>query len=506
MFELRLEIRKIIEKVILQEAGTVKVLFKMEIPEDIVKLKEIFKNNRHKLYLVGGSVRDAVLGVKPKDFDLATDAKPDEVLMMVRPYYKTLEVGKAFGVINVFTPSGEFEIATFRVDENYSDNRRPDSVTFTDIETDSNRRDLTINALYYDIDTQEIVDMVGGLEDLKSGTINTVGKPEDRFGEDPLRKLRSIRFTARMGSKLSPDVAEALKKDNSLDGVSGERIRDEFLKGIKSAKSAKYFLELLSDFGFFKYVFPGLKIDTSAFIDERVPEVLIANILRNNDLDATKKSMSIARYTSDEISMIVLLLSLLQLNSTTAPTIKRLYKKINPNEKDVDAFAKLNNIDKSKIEALKKLVNFNVSGNDLIAQGLKGEKVGDEIKKREIDFFNSNLTEGTKQLSLMDMIKGMFKKENVSVRRIEIKKEEDADYFLIRLSNGQDFIFKRNLSPVFADLWSLHIGRNNEPSNYQHLKTFDSEEVFENNMAELIKPYIKKSGFLSNIASFFFEQ
>jgi tRNA nucleotidyltransferase/poly(A) polymerase len=230
-------------KTILRESIISEDRIKVEIPltSDILKMSKIFKKNNFKLFLVGGAVRDFLLKQKIKDFDLATDAVPDKVEeIMTEAGFRTLPTGKAFGVINVFTNQGEYEIATFR--EDIGSGRRPDAVSFTNIEGDVKRRDLTINALFYDIDTKEIVDLVGGVDDLKQGVVRTVGTPEDRFGEDRLRILRAIRFAGRFGSELDPATDAALQKDSSLEGISGERIRDEFIKGIisDSAYTMKY--------------------------------------------------------------------------------------------------------------------------------------------------------------------------------------------------------------------------------------------------------------------------
>jgi tRNA nucleotidyltransferase/poly(A) polymerase len=173
-----------------------RIKFDIPIPDDIKKIKDVFKKNGHKLYVVGGAVRDALLGKTPKDYDLATDAVPDKVEeMMKKAKLKTLPTGKAFGVINVFTNEGEYEIATFR--EDIGSGRRPDVKIGATIESDAARRDLRVNALYYDIDTNEIIDLVGGLDDLKNNTINMVGNPQERFEEDPLRILRFFRFYSR---------------------------------------------------------------------------------------------------------------------------------------------------------------------------------------------------------------------------------------------------------------------------------------------------------------------
>ena len=149
---------------------------KLNVPSDIKKIHKLFKKSGKKLFVVGGAVRDAILGKNPKDFDLATDAKPDEVLKIAKDGgLKTVEVGKQFGVVIV----GGHEIATFRKD--IGKGRRPSAVDYTDIEGDVKRRDLTINALFYDMDRGNIVDLVGGIADLKKKKIRTVGKGSERF-------------------------------------------------------------------------------------------------------------------------------------------------------------------------------------------------------------------------------------------------------------------------------------------------------------------------------------
>jgi tRNA nucleotidyltransferase/poly(A) polymerase len=149
----------------------------IEMPQDILDISSIFKKNGKDLYLVGGAVRDSVIGKSPKDFDVATNATPDEVIGMLGGNYKVMEVGKAFGVIAVITtefPDG-IEVATFR--EDIGSGRRPNEVRFTDIESDVKRRDLTINALFYDLKTHEIVDYVGGINDIDYTQIEPVLHP-----------------------------------------------------------------------------------------------------------------------------------------------------------------------------------------------------------------------------------------------------------------------------------------------------------------------------------------
>lgn len=180
----------------LNDSSEVRIKYNINLTKDIIDIKDVFIKNGYELYLVGGSVRDVLLNKTPKDYDLATNAKPDDIENILQQNgYKTIATGKAFGVINVITDSDEYEIATFRSDE--SKGRKPEVKIGVSIESDAARRDLRINALYYDIDTREIIDLVGGLDDLKNGTIQTVGNPQERFEEDPLRILRFFRFFCR---------------------------------------------------------------------------------------------------------------------------------------------------------------------------------------------------------------------------------------------------------------------------------------------------------------------
>jgi tRNA nucleotidyltransferase/poly(A) polymerase len=363
-----------------------RIPFNIDLPNDIIAIKNIFKKNNHKLYVVGGAVRDALLGKQPKDFDLATDALPDTVEeMMIDAGFKTLPTGKAFGVINVFTDSGEYEIATFR--EDIGSGRRPDAVTFTDIESDVKRRDLTINALFYDIDTHEIIDLVGGVNDLKKGIVRTVGSPEERFGEDRLRILRSIRFAARFGSNLDPDVDNALMKDASLEGISGERIRDEFIKGIQSSKSVKHFLGLIDKYNLFDWIFKGLKINKN-YISDRDPILVIASLLKDNDSSFVEKQLNNLKYTIEEIKNIKFLINTLQLSPKTAVLLKRMQKNTSLNDEQIIKFAQINGLDKKLVDAF---INFEltVSGDELMKKlNLKPSKeLGDAINKAEYENF-----------------------------------------------------------------------------------------------------------------------
>lgn len=372
-----------------------RIKFDIPIPEDIRQIKDVFKKNGYKLYIVGGAVRDAVLGKTPKDYDLATDAVPDKVEeMMKKAGLKTLPTGKAFGVINVFTSEGEYEIATFR--EDIGSGRRPDGVTFTNIEGDVKRRDLTINALFYDIDTFEIVDLVGGLEDIKNGVVRTVGAPEDRFGEDRLRILRAIRFAGRFGNELDPATDAALQKDASLDKISGERIRDEFIKGIQSAKSQKHFLLMLDKYHLFKWIFKGLNVNTEFInsLTKNIDDVILVLtfLLMNNDVDSLRKKLNELKYSVEEIKAITFLIAMLKLSIETAVALKKAEQHAGVSQEQISVFCKKLGVDPKLLEAFGKF-RLTVSGPEVMDRlNMKpGPDLGKAIQKIETDNFKNLL-------------------------------------------------------------------------------------------------------------------
>lgn len=369
-----------------------RIKFNLPVPKDILMIKNVMVKNGHKLYLVGGSVRDAILGKTPKDYDLATDAVPDVVIGLLKgkPFVKNiLETGKAFGVVNVITDSDEYEIATFRND--LGSGRRPDSVEFTSIDQDVKRRDLTINALFYDIDAGEIVDLVGGVDDLKKGIVRTVGKPEDRFGEDRLRVMRAVRFAARFGSNLDRDTDMALRNDSSLDGISGERIRDEFLKSIKSAKSVVHLFKMYRQYDLLKWIFGTLHVDMAGVLEERDPIVLIANLLKKNNPDIVNKELNELKYTWVEVSKIVFLLRMLNFKPELVLRYKKseIVSKIEPNE--LISFAKINGLDMKMINAFIQF-KLTVTGDEMMAKGMKpGPEMGRAIEQAEFERFKKYL-------------------------------------------------------------------------------------------------------------------
>jgi poly(A) polymerase len=203
----------------------------------------------------GGCVRDALLGDTPKDFDVATAADPDTVESLFR---STVPVGKAFGVILVMIDGIQIEVATFRHDGPYSDGRHPDSVRFTDRVEDVKRRDFTVNGLMYDPIAEAIYDEVGGVEDLQKGVLRAIGDPRKRFEEDRLRLLRAVRFTCRLGYRLDPATADAIRSlAPRITEVSWERIRMEIEK-IITLPGRSDGLRMLDDLGLLEPILPEL--------------------------------------------------------------------------------------------------------------------------------------------------------------------------------------------------------------------------------------------------------
>ena len=220
---------------------------KIDLPDDIYQIKKEFDKYGKKLYVVGGAVRDFYQKIDPHDIDLVTDAQPEESLKILRGKFNVSdEQGKAFGVLRIFTksePAG-YELATFRKDisrgrDTKGEDAKVEIGKHITIEDDVKRRDFRQNALFYDIDKEEIVDLVGGVEDIDNNIISAVGEASERFIEDRLRMLRLCRFASRNQSKIGQSTIDAIRKDKRLrnvspiDDVSQERIVEEFMNLLK---------------------------------------------------------------------------------------------------------------------------------------------------------------------------------------------------------------------------------------------------------------------------------
>lgn len=220
---------------------------KIRITDDLKEIASILHKNNFSCFLVGGAVRNQLLGLEEKDYDLATDAFPDDI---IRIFNKVIPTGIKHGTVTILYKGGTYEITTFRVDGTYSDGRRPDSIEFTsNIYEDLKRRDFTINSIAYDILKEELLDPNCGLKDLENKIIKAIGDPHKRFQEDGLRPLRACRFAAQLNFTIEENTFNAISKNiDKFKNVSKERIYDELVKTMKADKPSITF-NLLYDSG-----------------------------------------------------------------------------------------------------------------------------------------------------------------------------------------------------------------------------------------------------------------
>lgn len=218
------------------------------------KLIKHLQQSGYQALLAGGCVRDMLLRRRAKDHDVATDAKPQDVIRMFK---RTLRVGAKFGVVIVLIEDQQVEVATFRTETGYIDGRHPGMVEFATAAEDASRRDFTINGMFYDPLKKEVIDYVNGQADLKSRIIRTIGKPAERFGEDYLRMLRAVRFSTQLGFKIEPSTWSAVCENaKKIANISGERIAME-LEGILIHPNRAVGASMLIESGLAKIIFPG---------------------------------------------------------------------------------------------------------------------------------------------------------------------------------------------------------------------------------------------------------
>ncbi len=221
-----------------------------------IQIVSTLRKKGYQALWAGGCVRDILLGVTPKDFDIVTDATPDVVEGI---FDKTVAIGKAFGIIVVHHQGHEFEIATFRKESDYQDGRRPSVVEFTDAYEDAHRRDFTINGMFYDPSSDEIIDHVGGQKDLDLKLVRFIGEPSLRIQEDHLRILRAVRFKNTLDFQYHPATYQALKKQaHQILDISKERIAQELDKMLQCKNRAKA-LNDLEDLGLLQLLLPEVQ-------------------------------------------------------------------------------------------------------------------------------------------------------------------------------------------------------------------------------------------------------
>ena len=332
--------------------------------EFAIQIVTQLRNAGYQALWAGGCVRDLLLAKTPKDYDVATDALPDQV-RQVFGRRKTLAIGEAFGVIAVIGPKeiGPIEIATFRSDAAYSDGRHPDSVKFSDPKEDAQRRDFTINGLFYDPIDERVIDYVDGQIDLERKLIRAIGNPHDRFSEDKLRMLRAVRFGATYGFHIDDATKAAIREHaGELNVVSAERIAAETRRMLAHA-NRRLAVELLIETDLIDKLFVDSDLFDPTSVDSVLPilnglaterfEPVFAAIctrtLRFEFSNATKgnrrslkKWLNEWKLTNDESQLIMWLLdsysTVLNASVETWPQVQRIL--IEPNVSELIAFSK----------------------------------------------------------------------------------------------------------------------------------------------------------------------
>lgn len=363
-----------------------------------VTVLERLEDSGYKAYLVGGCLRDMMMGRQPHDFDIATSAEP-ETVMSIFSDFEVIPTGIKHGTVTVMIDGEPIEITTFRKDSDYSDGRRPDSITFTDkIEDDLSRRDFTINAMAFGLD-REIVDPFGGKSDIKSRVIRTVGSAEDRFSEDGLRILRAIRFASVLGFTIEKETAEAIHKlSRMLDRVSFERVFSEMGKIILSEKPSIQLREFKDVFSRVASEFSEIKDfeHTLETVDRVEPEITLRFTALLHTLGEEQADSVLRKLKSDGVT-IQKVTKLVRFFDTDIDSSKVAVKKLMSEMGESDFFSliklkiadepeKTIELEKAKQIAEKviadkecfKLKDMAVKGDDLIKSGMA---MGPEIGK-----------------------------------------------------------------------------------------------------------------------------
>ena len=368
----------------------------MNLPKDILEMKDKFKAAGKDFFLVGGCVRDFRMGVEPKDFDIVTNAFVDEMAEILHGYEINKE-GAMFGSLKVRKPgSTEFyEITTYR--EDLSVGRHPNIKIGVSLEEDSKRRDFTINSMYYDIDTGSIIDYNDGLEDIKAKAIKTIKPASLVLAQDRVRVLRAIRFKAQIGGKYHPAVFNSIAENNDISTLKQHRIMQEFYKGIKQSISVVEYLSDLKSFGILEQIFKG-NYSWGHFVESRVPEIVIARILTIMRLFLDESKSKIISKLVDECLIdsktaegVVFLLLLENVNEDTAFTLEKERIKTNITKENIVEFNEhlksIGNVSNYKnIDAFSKF-KLSVNGNDLKQKGFTGANIGKEIQRLEKEKF-----------------------------------------------------------------------------------------------------------------------
>ncbi|SCI74621.1 CCA-adding enzyme [uncultured Clostridium sp.] len=393
---------------------------KLQIPKDVEYIINKIYDNGYEAFIVGGCVRDSIIGLKPNDYDITTSAKPNEIMNIFKNE-KIIETGIKHGTVTLIKNGIEYEITTYRIDGEYNDNRRPDFVEFTnDINKDLQRRDFTINAIAYN-HRIGIVDTFDGIDDIHKKIIKTVGKADERFNEDGLRIIRAVRFSCKLGFDIEKDTLISIYKNiNLIKNVSIERIQNEFNKILLSDSPEN--LYILYQAGMFDVLnFNSVKINKNElkYIKKSKKDLIIRLSIFTyitGDSEESKNILNIFRYSNkikkqcsiildnldnkiiaDKVCIKLYLNEIGKENLSYLLYIKKILKKEFISEDYDEIYEMINDIERNKeCYSLDKLA---IDGSDLRALGYAGKDIG-----QKLDYLLKNVIENPKINNKIDLI------------------------------------------------------------------------------------------------------
>lgn len=403
---------------------------KIKLPKEVEEIIDDLYKFKKEAFIVGGCVRDSIIGITPNDYDVTTSAKPQEVINIFKES-RVIETGIEHGTVTLIKNNSEYEITTYRIDGGYNDNRRPDYVEFTkDITKDLQRRDFTINAMAYNHKVG-LVDEFGGIKDLNKKIIKTVGVADERFNEDSLRIIRAVRFSSKLGFDIENKTLNSIYKNMYLiKNVSAERIQQELSKILTSNNPEK--LYVLYDAGFFNYI--GLnninikKSDLNKLkeckLDLKLRLAILIYIMGNKN--ETIKILDILKYSNkikdnckllldymneeintDKLNIKIYLNKIGKDNLNDVIYLKSILKKGLENLNEDNYIYRINkNI--AIIEANKEcysLKDLKINGKDLQELGYKGKEIG--IKLNEILYMVMNQPNLNNKENILKLLKSV---------------------------------------------------------------------------------------------------
>ena len=375
------------------------------IPNDILKIAKLFRMAGKDIFVVGGAVRDFLQNKIPHDYDLVTNALPEESKRILKDWHVSDEQGKNFGVLRIYTddePLG-YELATYRKDISFGrdtkgDDQKVEIGNHITIADDVKRRDISMNALFYDINKKEIVDLVGGIDDINNKIIRAVGNPADRFREDRLRILRILRFAARTNSTIDKLTHDAILSDNRLrninakENVSQERILEEWNKTMEHAQKdksiMKRYISLLNKYNIWEQMFPGMEINKNIDIEYIKNPIIFIDLF--GDIKPKIKKLKELKFPDKLIKEMLFLQE--YLISDDVYNLAKLKKNYHIDDSLILDWSKHMNFDMKFTKSFIKYCNdgFIIDGLDLMEKGFKGAEIEKEKGRLENERFKND--------------------------------------------------------------------------------------------------------------------